>query len=138
VTDQELQAQMEEVYQQQQKCLRLQKGLGTATLVLVFLGVFPIFAQMFVCIFWGGHLANKATKLVRKRYPYVPIGPGFGGRGLSWDMTLTVTATRFNDELAIKIIKFNSVSVTYAVRLIFVYALELSIVLIILNEFRIV
>ena len=115
MTDQEIQARMEELYQEQQKCLKWQKRLLIITMVFFIFTLFLIPAHIAVSMVWAGHLANEATSLARKRYPYVPIGPGVGGRGLSWDLNIMTEASHFDDDITIKILKFRQSSVKYFV-----------------------
>lgn len=82
----------------------------------VFCGwIYPLFANAFICIFWGNRLANKATSLARKKYPYAPIGTGYGGRGLSWDPMLVYVAKRLDDNLTIEVLRFNRTTINYVI-----------------------
>lgn len=128
MTVQEVETAMEELYEKQQKCLLMQKRLMIAAMVFFVVGFIPLFANAFICIFWGNYLANKATSLARKKYPYVPIGPGYGGRGLSWDPMLIYTAKRLDDDLTIKILRFNRATINYMVRAMLGYSLVLIVV----------
>lgn len=115
MTIQEIDVAMEALYETQQKCLQIQKKLMIAAMVFFIVGFIPLFANAFICIFWGNRLANRATSLARKKYPYVPIGTGYGGRGLSWDPMLTYAAKRLDDNLTIEILRFNRATTRYVI-----------------------
>ncbi len=115
MTDEELQACMEELYQKQQKCLKIQKRLVIATMIFFVVAFIPLLAESLIGIIWGGYLSNKATSLARKRYPYISLGPGYGGRGFSWDPWLIAEAKRSNDDMTVKILEFNRSTVNYGV-----------------------
>lgn len=64
-----------------------------------------LFVHVGILIFYSNALSLKATRLARKKYPYVPIGPS--GKGFSWDPYIMDEANRLNDCLTIKILQFN-------------------------------
>lgn len=116
MTDQEIQTCMEELYQKQQKCLRVQKRLAIAATVFFLFAFVPLLASMLIGIFWANPMANKATALARQRYPYVTIGSDYGGRGFSYDPKLIAEANYFHDDITVKILKFNRSSINYILR----------------------
>jgi hypothetical protein len=98
---------MKAVYQKQQRCLKVQRLLIVIQTVANTYGGIIAVAHTLFSILWGGFLSSKATALAREKYPYVPIGPGYGGRGFSWDTAIMAEASCSNDDLTIKILKFN-------------------------------
>lgn len=121
MSEQEIEAQMAKLYQTQQKCLKLQVFLVVLTPISYVFGFIPLFLNFFVSLFWGTYLKNKATTLVRKRYPYIEVP--FGGRGSAWTVPFIEEATRHNDSLTVPILKFNWWSMLAFVASFFTYFL---------------
>lgn len=111
MSDQELQSCMEELYRKQQKFIKIQKIFIMLSIVLFYFAIIWLFAHIALLIIWGGYLSNKATSLARKKYPYVRLQRV--GKGVSWDPAIITEATLFNDDLTVKIIKFNNLSMFY-------------------------
>ena len=68
-------------------------------------GVVLLFIHVAILILYSNTLSSKATLLARKKYPYVPIGPY--GKGSSWDPYIIEEAKRLNDNLTVRILKYN-------------------------------
>ncbi len=108
LSEEELQAKMNQVYQEQQKCLKIQKVLVVITIFSYLLGFIPLFIHLFIAIIWGTILTNRASVLAKEKYPCLGMCPV--GRGYSWDPPIVEAATRNNDSLTVKILSFNMLS----------------------------
>lgn len=96
-------------------------------------GIFVV-AHALLCILWGGSLSRNATALAKKKYPYVPFGPGYGGRGFSWDTTIIAEASRSNDDLTVKILKFNYTCIWTCIAGLLVYAFVFMLIAFVRDE----
>lgn len=125
MSEQEIEVQMAKLYQAQQKCLKLQIFLVVLTAIAYVFGFIPLFLHFFVSLFWGTYLKNKATTLVRKRYPYIEVL--FEGRGSAWTVPFMEEAARRNDSLTAPLLKFNWWSMLASMASFFPYFLTVML-----------
>lgn len=105
MTENELQERMKHLYQKQRICLNIQKLLIVLSIVF-FKGAFILLtAHVVFLIVYSNILCNRATSLARTKYPYVPMGRV--GKGIGWDPFIITEARRHNDNLTVKLLKFN-------------------------------
>lgn len=50
-------------------------------------------------------MSNKATSLAWEKYPYIPEQGSCVGKGAGYDPYIMAEATRFNDDLTVKLLK---------------------------------
>ena len=129
MTDEELYAAMTELYQEQQRCLALQRKLMFASAIFFVVGFIPLFAEILVGIIWGECLAKKGDSLVRYKYRFVLHVPlvSMPNERYFWRPYYDA-AKREGDELSIQIMEFRHTSVIdYPVRALLGYGLALMI-----------
>ena len=125
---------MKAVNQKQQNCLKVQRLLIVIQVVAnTYGGIFVVSHALF-CILWGGFLSRKATVLAKKKYPYVSISSGYGGRGFSWDTAIMAEALCLSDNLTVKILKFNYTSIWTCIAGLLVYAFVFIVMAFVQNE----
>lgn len=103
----ELQEQIKGLSRKQRICLGIQILLIALSIVFYQYAIMLLPAHFIVVMTFGGGLSNKATSLARKKYPDVPLRAGYIGKGAGWDPYIMEEAKRFNDDLTVKILKFN-------------------------------
>lgn len=119
MTDEELYTAMTDIYQEQQRCLRLQKKLMYASVICFIVGFIPIVMNLLVCMFWGKRLDDRGSFLVGYKYRFVLYAPyviSIGGRNRLSRDPWREEAKRLGDDLSINLLDFHAFSLGYFVR----------------------
>lgn len=119
MTDEELYTAMTDLYQEQQRCLRLQKKLMYASVICFIVGFIPIVMNMVVCMTWAGRLSDRAADLVGYKYRFVLYAPyaiTTGGRPWLTRNPWRDEAKRLGDGLAVSLMDFYNASFHYISR----------------------
>lgn len=124
MAEQEIESQMFKVYEAQQKCLKVQELLAALTFPFYLFGFIPLLLNFLVSFAWGIYLRNKASSLAMTKYP--SLGPRRVGSGFSWDPPMIDEAKRRNDNLTVKILRFNYWSLGLVAVSFFVYLFMLT------------
>lgn len=118
MTDEELFTAMTELYQEQQRCLRLQKKLMYASVICFIVGFIPIVMNMVVSMTWGNRLEHRAGFLVGYKYRFVlyPYVITTGGRTWLSRNPWRDEAKRLGDGLSLQLLDFYGYSFGYIAR----------------------
>lgn len=119
MTDEELYTAMTALYQEQQRCLRLQKKLMYASMICFIVGFIPIVMNMVVSMTWANRLEDRAASLVGYKYRFVLYAPyvlSNGGRRWLSRNPWRDEAKRLGDDLAIHLMDFYDLSFGYISR----------------------
>lgn len=104
----ELRERMDKLFQRQQICLNVQKLLIVFTTVFYKCAIVLLPAHIAIVIVCGGILSNQASALASEKYPHVLLRTSYIGRGAGKDPYIIDEAKRRNDNLTVKILKFNN------------------------------
>lgn len=115
----ELREQMRGLLQKQQICLWAQRFLGVLTIIFYRHAILLLPIHLAIAMIWGGILSNQATFLARKKYPYVLLRTSCIGKGAGWGPYIMEEAASHNDNLTVKILKFNHWTVYHCVAAMF-------------------